>query len=771
MRNNSEDLIRLAGQEFGRLTDADKKLFRAVARHEVANLKANLDELRNLSLNTVLFIWLLLRQYNCMAGILFIFQSLNKPELAEQWGTERTLKADRIVWLLTNPEAIKLLSFRGLRISGAKIEGELNLEYATVFVPLIFDACAFTEPLILQKSKLRELQMPGSYVSGIQATEMRVEGSIYLNNGFKSEGEVNLIRVSIGGLLSCTGGKFSNQGQTAINAAVATITADVFLSNGFEAKGMVNLFGVSIGGLLNCSGGKFSNQGKTAINANGAIIAASVYLRNGFNTEGEVNLVRASIGGQLSCIGGKFTNQGKTAIQAATATITADVFLSDDFEAEGEVNLCQASIGGVLNCTKGNFSNQGGTAITANAATIATSVFLSNGFKAEGEVNLLRACIGGDIYCMGGQFLNTTGNALNAEGTKISGSVFLGGKSNNSQFQAEGKMTFPNATIGNRFELIHLESNKFTSKHLPLNTIPIIWLLLQRINSEAGILFLLKPSIKLDLRFAKVNTFSFKDSDAEESWMKQIKHGELFLNGFVYSSINVTNTFITINDKNFFKWLWLKIKKDSHVHKNHDILKWLRLQIKKGSNSQSEENSDPQSENGFVLQPYEQLAKVLRANGHQEAATEVLIAKEEDRRRYGDLKGWGKFWNRILGLAIAHGYRPEKALIYSVIVILIGWGVFFLNQGLMIPTKYAEDKPYAVFNPLVYSIDTFTPIIDLYQQKMFLPNASEGERRGIVWKKRPGDWLRRYFWFQIIAGWVLTSLWVAGFTGLVRSKK
>ena len=425
-----------------------------------------------------------------------------------------------------------------------------------------------------------------------------------------------------------------------------------------------------------------------------------------------MNLAGASIGGQLDCTRGKFSNKDHTAIQADAAMIAADVFLSDDFKAEGKVNLAGASIGGQLSCTGGKFSNKGQTAINANAATITASVLLRDGFKAEGEVNLLRASLGGNLQCTGGQFLNETRSALDAEGAKIGGSVFLGGKSNNSQFQAKGKMIFLNASIDDRLELYSIESN----------------------NSASTI---------LDLRFAKVNTFSFKDRQAEESWIEQIKEGQLCLNGFVYSTINVTNAAI----------------------KDNTLKKWLRLQIKK--------DSDPQSENGFFVQPYEQLAAVLKANGHQKAATKVLIAKEDDRRRYGGLTCWGKVWNGILRVAIAHGYRPQQALLYSVLVILVGWKVFFLNQALMAKTK-VNPGPSAVFNPLVYSIDTFTPVIDLHQQKMWLPDASKGKERYIFHpslKRRSGDWLRRYFWFQIIAGWVLTSLWVAGFTGLVRSQK
>ncbi len=413
MANNSEKLNTLAVQKFGQLTDADRKLFRAVARHEVANFKADVDE-------------------------------LNQPESAEEWGSERTLKADRLVWLLTTTEASKLLSFQGLRISGAKIEGELNLEYATVSVPLIFESCNFTEPLILNKSKLRELQMQYSYVSGIQAEEMRVEGSVFLSDGFKAVGEVNLRGVSIGGQLACIRGEFRNEGGTAIQAAVAKIAADVFLRNGFKAVG-------------------------------------------------EVNLIRASIGGQLACSGGEFSNQGQTAIDANGAAIAADVFLCDKFKAVGEVNLCGASIGGQLDCSGSEFSNEERTAIQADAATIAASVFLCYGFKAVGEVNLLQASIGGNIRCTGGQFLNEMRSALDAEGATIGGSVFLGGKFNNSQFQAKGKMIFLNASIDDRFELESIESNNL-----------------------ADILCPRKPPTILDIRFAKVNTFSFKEGEKEK---------------------------------------------------------------------------------------------------------------------------------------------------------------------------------------------------------------------------------------------------------------
>src|SRR5690242_17294140 len=143
MANAINELLTLAQQELGQLTDVDEKLFYAVARHEVANFKADTDE-------------------------------LNQPELVAQWATDRTLQADRLVWLLTTSEVVELIGFRGLRIAGAKIEGEFNLEYAIVSVPLILDTCVFTAPLILKNSKLRSLHLKNTCLPEIQADEMQV---------------------------------------------------------------------------------------------------------------------------------------------------------------------------------------------------------------------------------------------------------------------------------------------------------------------------------------------------------------------------------------------------------------------------------------------------------------------------------------------------------------------------------------------------------------------------------------------------------------------
>ncbi|XGV98268.1 MAG: hypothetical protein ACAF41_04895 [Leptolyngbya sp. BL-A-14] len=120
MADLTNDLLNLARQTFGQLTDADKKLFDAVARHEEANFKSDADE-------------------------------LNQPDTWEQWGVQRTLKADRLVWLVTTPAVAAFLSFRGLRLTGPHIESSHNA-LSFIVIKLDFIATALKNIVMLLRT-------------------------------------------------------------------------------------------------------------------------------------------------------------------------------------------------------------------------------------------------------------------------------------------------------------------------------------------------------------------------------------------------------------------------------------------------------------------------------------------------------------------------------------------------------------------------------------------------------------------------------------------
>ena len=204
-------------------------------------------------------------------------------------------------------------------------------------------------------------------------------------------------------------------------ADALTTKSSVNFRHDFSAEGVVVLLHANIGGDLDCMGGRFRNLGGYALFADRMTVKGSVNFRDGFLAEGEVRLAGANIGGDLDCMSGKFHNLGGHALVADRVTVKGSVNFRDGFSAEGEVRLAGANIGGDLDCMRGEFHNLSGNALFADGLTIKGGVNLRNGFLAEGEVRLVGANIGRGLDCMGGKFHNPGGNALTAERSAIGG--------------------------------------------------------------------------------------------------------------------------------------------------------------------------------------------------------------------------------------------------------------------------------------------------------------------------------------------------------------
>ncbi|MEB3340860.1 hypothetical protein [Okeania sp.] len=812
-------------------------------------------------------------------------KEINNPAQAELWGEEQILPAKFIYWLCTDVDVFPYFTNHGLQICGAKISGELNLEFVKFKSLLYFTECVFTEKIILRGAKVEEVKFDGSHVVSIDAELIEVRGNLYLINGFHSKGEVNLAGAIIGGQLDCSNGHFFNPEGDALFAESIEVKDSIFLREGFQAKGMVSLAGATIGGTLDCSQGRFSNLKGDALFAESIEVKGSIFLREGFQAEGIVSLAGATIDGVLDCSQGHFSNLKGEALIAQSIEVKGGIFLSDGFKAEGEVSLSGASIGGVLDCTQGHFSNLKGKALIAQSIETKSSVILGNGFKAEGEVSLSGASIGGQLNCSEGHFSNPEGEALIAQSIETKSSVILGngfnaegevslsgasigGQLNCSEghfsnagkdalfaenikvkadvilgngFNAGGKVSLFGSTIGGKLDCTqghfsNPEKNALDAQNIEVKTNIVlsngfkaegevdltaanikgnldctngnfsnekgnvlsaeginvdgdiildggtfkgkIYLVSARVDDTLSMIkiqqeklnipinfFLINiknnpftsllqeehqriesNSMKIDLQFARIGRLR----DDEKSWPEK---NNLNLDGFIYQKFGTDDN--------------IKVLKDAKTR-----LKWLRLQPE------------------FFPQTYEQLAEVLKQEGDPDAATEILINKERDIRP--KLKKLSNFWNRFLDFTIVYGYKPTRALFLSSIFIFSGVYLFRVgyencsnsisnNKCLFSPVSqvspYSEETDnnqtinidYPKFNSLLYSLDTFIPIIDLHQQTYWLPNSQKGKEIPLIlFKVKTGDILRWYLWIHIICGWVLTSLWVAGFSGLVR---
>jgi sRNA-binding regulator protein Hfq len=408
------------------------------------------------------------------------------------------------------------------------------------------------------------------------------------------------------------------------------------------------------------------------------------------------------------------------------------VFLRYGFKADGEVRLVGATIGGNLDCRNGQFNNERADALSADGVKVEGDVLFSSGFRAEGEVRLLGATIGGDLACGGGQFVNADGYALNADRLKVEGDVFLA-----DGFKGEGEVCLFGATIGgnllclkgqfinpNGYALtaggLKVEGNVFLCNDFKAQgTVGLITATMDNYFVWTGVDS--PEKVTLDLRSAKIGTLS----DEKDSWPGP---GKLLLHGLVYDEIH-----------------------DDAPRDAETRIVWLRRQY----NEEAEDDKDQ-----FRPQPYEQLAEVLRKSGHDVDAKKILIAKNRDKARLTKLTWSEQLWYRAFGRIIAYGYRPWRALWIGLMLVLLGWLFFWAGYRAQVMTPAKDNaQTSAKFCAFVYSLDVFVPLVDLHQASYWLPNAN----------LMSGRILRYYLWFEIVAGWVLTTLLVVGVTGLVRT--
>ena len=206
------------------------------------------------------------------------------------------------------------------------------------------------------------------------------------------------------------------------------------------------------------------------------------------------------------------------------------------------------------------------------------------------------------------------------------------------------------------------------------------------------------------------------------------------------------------------------------------------------------------------------MIKVLREEGHIDAAREVAIAYENAKRDAGVIKGTtARSLHWLYGFAVAYGYRPMR-LVWISLAVCLTWGALFwaaASAGVMAPSSpvvyenpaYAACRPenggnwtackssyeYAAFSPFVYSLDLILPLVDLQQERDWAPMTTRPceafsflgvclnpqEVRSFdrpvtthIWALGFTVWV--FMWAEILFGWVASLTLVAVLSGLAK---
>jgi len=461
------------------------------------------------------------------------------------------------------------------------------------------------------------------------------------------------------------------------------------------------------------------------------VTLGSVLLFRGFAVTEGVELDDAKIGGNLDCEAGKFQNSSGPAISADGLRVQGSVYMrarrigasSSPFQANNEVRMLGAHIRGDLDCSGGLFEANNGRALSADRLVVEGEVCLRSGFRANGEVRLLGGQLRGNLDCAQSMFHNPRGPALNGDSLSV-GQVLLW-----HGFQARGSVRLVGARINGD---LNCTGGSFCAEETPDNPHGVALTIDRAEIQELFLRQVSQPSKgSVSVAYARVHLLN----DDLESWPKS---GRSWLDGFVYNTIAAPAP--------------------THAKERLD---WL--------------NRQPTER--FWPQPYEQLVLVLRRMGHERDAKKIAIAKQRALRKSGELGPGAFMWNLILGAAVGHGYRSGLAILWMLLFIAIGTGVFDKAQqmGLITPANeiayeamisnrlggMSKAISQSDFQPLLYSIDVLLPFVDLHQKSSWR-----------LYERKPKDWVyvgcETYFLVHLILGWLLTGLLVAALTGVIK---
>ncbi len=315
--------------------------------------------------------------------------------------------------------------------------------------------------------------------------------------------------------------------------------------------------------------------------------------------------------------------------------------------------------------------------------------------------------------------LHLTGSripALRADRVEVSGSVLL-----NEGFQSDGEVQLSGAAIGGQ---VAVDGARFGDAS-------VVDFENARVK-QAFIWRNLAPGSQLRLNLVHASVGPIVDD--EQSWPER---GKLLLDGFVYQRIGGGPTD--------------EVKR----------LEWLARQP-----------------DGFIPQPYQQLAKVLREAGDDKGARKVLIAMENSRLEHGHQSVVQQVSQWLLWATVGYGYVPLRPLWYLGFLVLLGTSLFSWGHmaHVIVPTERDRGAWFEPFNPFIYSIENSLPLVDLGMAKRWRPDPN-AKPIALVWpfsetpSQTPaslGGFLRWYLWVHIMLGWFFSAMFLAGITGLVR---
>ena len=256
----------------------------------------------------------------------------------------RDVRASLIRFLMIGGADAPRLHEKGLRLSGARIRGVLDLEGCRIRRDIGLADCRFDAAPILRSAVIDTLFLDGSVAPGLVADRLEARGGVYLR-GARIDGAILLRGARVGGEVVIDGAALDRSGGVAVVAADIEVGGD-FSLRGATCLGGVTLTAARIGGDLGATGAAIGAPDGTALLADGVALGGDVAMATA-RIEGECRFVGARIGGDVTLDGGTFAAPGTRALTFNRAEVSGALFLREDARITGVLGLTGARIGAI----------------------------------------------------------------------------------------------------------------------------------------------------------------------------------------------------------------------------------------------------------------------------------------------------------------------------------------------------------------------------------------------------------------------------------------
>ena len=187
----------------------------------------------------------------------------------------------------------------------------------------------------------------------------------------------------------------------------------------------------------------------------------------------------------------------------------------------------------------------------------------------------------------------------------------------------------------------------------------------------------------------------------------------------------------------------------------------------------------------YAAQPWQQLAAVHRAAGHEGDARRILISQQDDRRHRllqpnhgANTRTRVSLWMyqtylSLLKLVVGYGYQTWRALIALLLILAAAAGLGLLAGH--IPIKQTPGQPAQFVASHTQATDTPGAPCSTVEQiglgvDLGLPliKTNMRARCDLDSTTTAGQWITAASWALQLLSWAAATLVIAGYTGVVR---